>query len=217
MFSVLIASKSVFAESLCDLQLKHPLNVERCDGIWQLHRVKESFRYQITGENRKNFFLKNGLKEKMILVCEAEAFSRHLAVKGNWALVVVMLHRTACDTRVTSWVSTSSSHYWCIYDCIQDTQPPWGWSIPESRARWNHTQHVFVSGMKNGFYSKHPAVVQKDEILTEWCLFIKTLESSGRLGAFGYCKGTTSSSCFVLLWVPQTELKLWIWGWQVHD
>lgn len=88
----------------------------------------------------------------------------HLAGKGELGfedLVVLVLLWLVCDTRVKRWVSISSSHYWCVYDCIQNMQPPRLRNVPESNAPWNHTQDLFVSGTENDFYGKHPAVIPK--------------------------------------------------------
>ena len=135
-----------------------------------------------------------------------------------------MLRQSVCDTRVRSWVSASSSHYFCIYDCIQDMQPPWFRSVPESNACWNHTQDLFVSGTKNYFYRKHPAVIQKYSILTEGCLFIETWESSGPSIALLELSGTARVQLRALVLCCSELCKLnccrgnkalWIHGLQV--
>lgn len=163
MFNSLPWSLSVFsalvAEFCVDLQMKHSFSVGWWDGVWQLSGVSDLFKYQRRESEAGN------LGFICWTVPDLGVWCRGLWFGTGESMVLVRV-----------WCSWGNSGVNLppispvIYGWIQDMQPLWFRSVPES---WNHTQDLFVSGRKVCFYRKHPAVIPKCGIWAECHLFIK--------------------------------------------
>lgn len=178
---------ALWLQNCCvDLQIKHSFSVGWWDGVWQLRGVSDLFKYQIRESERTREF---GVKSIWWTSPGLSSWCRGLWIgKGESFGVSTVLVRVWCSClRLGVNLALISR---VVYGWIQDMQPPWFRSVPES---WNHTQDLSVSGRKVYFYSKHPAVIQKYGILAECHLFIKTQKTLGPLVAFFKLLGTAGA------------------------